>query len=199
MVLRISGKNVDIGQALRARIDETVTSAVHKYFNGGFSGQVTVSKSGRGFETECAVHLDTGIVFEAQGADQDANRSFDQAGERLEKRLRRYKRRLKDYKAGRADTDGDGGGASYILAAPSEEEIDEDYAPAIIAETRLDVPTLSVSAAVQQLDRTDSAVVIFRNATHGHVNVVFRRNDGNFGWLDPALADEVAGNARQGR
>ena len=201
MVLRISGKNVDIGQALRSRIDETVTAAIRKYFNGGFSGQVTVSRSGRGFETECAIHLDTGIVFEAQGADQDANRSFDQAGERLDKRLRRYKRRLKDYKSGRAEPgiDGDGAGASYILAAPSDDEIEEDYAPAIIAETRLDVPTFSVSSAVEALDRTDSPVVIFRNTTHGRVNVVFRRQDGNFGWLDPALADSVAGNDRQGR
>lgn len=200
MVLRISGRNVDIGQALRTRIDETVTAAIRKYFNGGFSGQVTVARSGRGFETECAIHLDTGIVFEAQGADADANRSFDQAGDRLEKRLRRYKRRLKDYKAGRHEMSRDAaGGAAYILAAPSDEEIDEDYAPAIIAETRLDVPTLSVSAAVEQLDRTDSPVVIFRNTTHGRVNVVFRRKDGNFGWLDPALAEAVAGAIRQSR
>jgi ribosomal subunit interface protein len=97
MVLRISGKNIDIGQALRTRIDETVQATVTKYFDRGYSGQVTVTKEGRGFETDLALHLDTGIVLEVHGSDADAHLSFDQAAERLEKRLRRYKRRLKDH------------------------------------------------------------------------------------------------------
>ncbi len=97
MVLRISGKNVDIGQALRSRIDETVSTIVQKYFDRGSSGHVTVSRSGSAFETEVALHLDTGIVFEASGSDTDAYVSFDQAAERLDKQLRRYKRRLKDH------------------------------------------------------------------------------------------------------
>ena len=187
MVLRISGKNVDIGQALRSRIDETISAAVRKYFNGGYSGQITVSKSGRGFETDCALHLDTGIVFEARGSAMDAHQSFDQAAERLDKRLRRYKRRLKDHKKTPSE---EGSVASYVLAAPADEdEIGEDYAPAIIAETRLDIPTISVSTAVMQLDRTEAAVVVFRNPAHGGVNVVYRRPDGHFGWVDPALTD----------
>ena len=115
--------------------------------------------------------------------------SFDQAADRLEKRLRRYKRRLRDHKRTvrpRPDADG----SAYVLAAPpDEDEIGEDYAPAIIAETRLDIPTISVSTAVMQLDRTDAPVVIFRNPSHGGVNVVYRRADGHFGWVDPALAD----------
>ena len=98
MVLKISGKSVDIGQALRTRIDTTISGAVGKFFDGGFSGHVTLSKTGRTFQTECTIHLDTGIVFEASGNDGDANASFDKAAERLEKRLRRYKRRLKDHK-----------------------------------------------------------------------------------------------------
>ena len=97
MVVRIAGKNLDIGQALRTRIDETVTDTVEKYFDRGYSGQVTVSKSGSTFETELALHLDSGVVLEVHGADQDAPLSFDQAAERLAKRLRRYKRRLKDH------------------------------------------------------------------------------------------------------
>lgn len=97
MVLRIAGKNLDIGQALRTRIDETVTVTVQKYFDRGYSGQVTVSKSGHVFETELALHLDSGAVFEVHGEDADANLSFDQAAERLAKQLRRYKRRLKDH------------------------------------------------------------------------------------------------------
>lgn len=197
MVLKISGKNVDIGQALRTRIDATVTDAVKKYFNGGYSGHVTVTKGGRGFETECALHLDSGMIFEARGSAGDAHASFDQAAERLEKRLRRYKRRLKDHKKGSAAGDGmmlSDDASAFVLAAPDEdEEIGEDYAPAIVAETRTPILTLSVSAAVMELDRTEVPVVVFRNSSHGAVNVVFRRPDGHFGWIDPVLneADKI--------
>ena len=97
MSLKIAGKNLDIGQALRTRIDETVTSTVQKYFDRGFSGQVTVSKSGHTFETDVTLHIDAGAVFEVNGSDANANLSFDQAAERLAKQLRRYKRRLKDH------------------------------------------------------------------------------------------------------
>jgi ribosomal subunit interface protein len=97
MVLRIAGKNVDIGQALRSRIDATVTGTVRKYFDRGYSGQVAVSKNGRIFETDLVLHIDTGKVFEARGSDADAYTSFEQAAERLDKQLRRYKRRLKEH------------------------------------------------------------------------------------------------------
>jgi ribosomal subunit interface protein len=191
MVLKISGKNVDIGQALRTRIDATVTDAVKKYFSGGYSGHITVTKGGRGFETECALHLDTGMVFEARGSAADAHASFDQAAERLEKRLRRYKRRLKDHKKNFGSADDiplPGDATAFVLEAPDEdEEIGEDYAPAIVAETKTPIRTLSVSAAVMELDRTDVPVVVFRNSKHGAVNVVFRRPDGHFGWIDPVL------------
>jgi ribosomal subunit interface protein len=97
MALRISGTNIDIGEALRQRIDRTVSETVQKYFDRGYSGQVTVSRNGRVFETGLALHLDTGIVLEAHGSDADAHLSFDQAAERLDKQLRRYTRRLKDH------------------------------------------------------------------------------------------------------
>ena len=97
MSLKIAGKNFDIGQALRSRIDETVNGTVQKYFDRGFSGHVIVSKSGHVFETDLSLHLDSGTMVEATGTDADANVSFDQAAERLAKQLRRYKRRLKDH------------------------------------------------------------------------------------------------------
>ena len=97
MVVRIAGKNVDIGEALRSRIDATVTGTVRKYFDRGYSGQVAVSKNGRIFETDLVLHLDTGRIFEARGSDPDAYMSFEQAAERLGKQIRRYKRRLKDH------------------------------------------------------------------------------------------------------
>ena len=191
MALKISGKNVDIGQALRSRIDQTITDAVQKFFDGGFSGNVTVMRNGRIFRTECSVHLDSGMVLEATGNDDDANASFDQALERLQKRLRRYKRRLKDrsrVQSARMITPA----AAFVLTPPPEDdELTEDYAPAIVAETTAEVRTLSVSAAVMELDMTDAPVVVFRNSSHGGINVVYRRPDGHFGWIDPALLEDA--------
>ena len=103
MPFRVSGKNIDIGEALRARINQRVAEATGKYFDGGFSGHVTIGKEGFGFRTECAIHLDSGITLEAQALAADAYASADQAAMRIEKRLRRYKRRLKDHQAARAD------------------------------------------------------------------------------------------------
>src|SRR5437588_320175 len=99
MTFRISGKNIDVGEALRARIQARVSDATSKYFDGGYSGHVTIGKEGFGFRTECVIHLDSGIVLEADAVDADAYASADQAAERMEKRLRRYKRRLKDHQA----------------------------------------------------------------------------------------------------
>jgi len=97
MGLRISGKSVDIGDAFRAHVETRVGEAVAKYFDGGFSGHVTVEREGSGFATDCAIHLDTGIVLQAEGRAQEVRESFDVAAERIEKRLRRYKRRLKEH------------------------------------------------------------------------------------------------------
>ncbi len=196
MALRISGKNVDIGQALRSRIDQTIADAVQKFFDGGYSGNVTVTRNGRIFRTECSVHLDSGMLIEATGNDNDANASFDQSLERLQKRLRRYKRRLKDRSRVQSAkmitlaTD-------FVLAPPPEDdELAEDYAPAIVAETKAEVRTLSVSGAVIELDLTDAPVVVFRNSSHGGINVVFRRPDGHFGWIDPALLEDAQTTAK---
>ena len=194
MALKISGKNVDIGQALRSRIDQTIAEAVQKYFDGGYYGNVTVTRNGRIFRTECSVHLDSGIVIEASGNDDDANASFDQALERLQKRLRRYNRRLKDRSRVQSAKMITPAAAFVLTPPPEDDELAEDYAPAIVAETKAEVRTLSVSAAVMELDMTDAPVVVFRNSSHGGLNVVYRRPDGHFGWIDPALLEgaEVA-------
>jgi ribosomal subunit interface protein len=97
MALRISGKNVDIGDAFRTHVEGRVSDAVDKYFDGGFTGHVILEREGSGFKTDCAIHLDTGVVLQAEGRAQDAHASFDRAAEHFEKRLRRYKRRLKEH------------------------------------------------------------------------------------------------------
>src|SRR5205807_3912277 len=131
MPFRVSGKNIDIGEALRVRVNERVVEATSKYFDGGFSGHVTIGKEGFGFRTECVVHLDSGIVLEADALAADAYASADQAAIRLEKRLRRYKRRLKEHPAPRHDGGGELAATSYIIATPEHDTDDEatEFAP----------------------------------------------------------------------
>ena len=191
MTLRISGKHMDIGDAFRTRIGDRLNEAVDKYFDGNFSGTVVVSKNGSRFSTDCVVHLDTGVVFQAAGQAHEPDVSFAEAAERIEKRLRRYKRRLKDHKA--SSTEHRDMAYSVMAAIPEEEEeLPEDFSPAIIAETTLKVGTLSVAGAVMELDRQDSPVVVFRNAKSGDLNLVFRCADGNYGWVDPSTYAERA-------
>jgi putative sigma-54 modulation protein len=185
MPFRVSGRNLDIGEALRTRVNARVAEALVKYFDGGYSGHVTVGKDGFGFRTECAIHLDSGITLHTEGMAADAYSSADQAALRIEKRLRRYKRRLKDRSASQ---NGSGAGApSYVIAAPdieSEEEI-TDFNPVIIAESTTTLERMSVSDAVMELDMTGATVIVFRHAVSGRVNMVYRRRDGNIGWVDP--------------
>jgi ribosome hibernation promoting factor len=186
MSLRVSGKNLDIGDAFRDQVGSRIGEAVGKYFDGGFTGHVTLEREGSGFKTDCAIHLDTGIVLQAEGRAQDAHASFDRAAERIEKRLRRYKRRLKEHHpARRGETIP---AARYIIAAPDEDaEIEPDYSPTIIAEESTDLETMTVGGAVLAMDLADAPVLVFRHAGHGGINVVYRRSDGHIGWIDPAL------------
>ena len=190
MTFRVSGKNIEVGEALRERISARVLESLEKYFDGGFSGHVTVGKEAFGFHTECVVHLDSGIMLRSDSLAADAYLSADQAAEKLEKRLRRYHRKLKDYHGngrgnGRAADDIDA--PSYVIAAP-EHENDEDMAaftPVVIAESTTALKRLSVSAAVMELDMTGVHVLVFRHGSHGRINLVYRRADGNVGWIDP--------------
>lgn len=183
MPFRVSGKNLDLGEALRERISETM----NKYFDGGYSGHVTLARDGFGFRTECAIHLDSKITLHAEGAAADAYASADQAASRIEKRLRRYHRRLKDHRAARSDSAAAIDAASYIIAAPEHDEdvAVDGFTPVIIAESTTTLKQLSVSGAVTELDLTGAPVLVFRHAAHGGINVVYRRPDGHFGWIDP--------------
>jgi ribosomal subunit interface protein len=187
MPFRVSGKNIDVGEALRTRINARIAEATAKYFDGGYSGHVTVGKEGFGFRTECVIHLDSGIVLEADALAADAYASADHAAERIEKRLRRYKRRLKDRHAARANGASVVNAPSYVIEAPALDDEDEvsAFSPVIVAESTTALKQLSVSEAVLELDLTGAPMVIFRHASHGRVNVVYRRPDGNVGWIDP--------------
>jgi ribosomal subunit interface protein len=187
MSFRVSGKNLDVGDALRERVSDRIAEAMSKYFDGGYSGHATLERDGSGFRTECAVHLDSKITLQAEGTAVDAYASAHQAALRIEKRLRRYHRRLKEHRPERLDGRTETIAASYIIAAPEEEsETDADgFTPVIIAESTTALRQLSVSEAVSELDMTGAPVVVFRHAAHGGFNVVYRRADGHFGWIDP--------------
>jgi ribosomal subunit interface protein len=189
MLFRVSGKQIDIGEALRTRVSDRVAEVMAKFFGGGYSGHATVGKEGFGFRTECVVHLDSGITLHVDGMAADAYASADQAAMRIEKRLRRYKERLKGHapRANGAAANSDFDAQSYVIAAP-DHDIDEDitdFNPVIIAETTTTLRRLSVSEAVLELDMTGAPVLMFRHAVHGRLNIVYRRADGNVGWLDP--------------
>lgn len=191
MSLRITGKHMDIGDAFRSRIDGRIREAVEKYFDGGFSGHVTVIKSGSRFSSDCVIHLDTGMTLQAAGDAQDPTPSFDAAAERLEKRLRRYKRKLKSHNNG----DGAAVNIAYTVMAgmPEEEEVPEDFSPAVVAESTMSLRRMSVASAVIELDTKESPVFVFRNAGTDQVNIVYRRPDGNIGWIDPSTAESAQG------
>ena len=190
MTLRISGKSISVGDALRGRVSERTEEVLRKYFDGNYSGNITLSKDGFGFRTDCALHLDSGITLEADSNATDAYASADQALLMIEKRLRRYKSRLKDRSARKtyaeavalAELDA----PSYVIEAPAEgdEEV-TGYSPVIIAEATTSLKRLSVSEAVMELDLTGAACLVFQHGSSGRVNIIYRRADGNVGWVDP--------------
>jgi ribosomal subunit interface protein len=193
MALRISGKNVDVGDALRTHVTDRIEDALSKYFPGGYTGHVTLSREGTGFKSECTLHLDTGIVLQVSAQAQEPRPSFDLAADKIEKRLRRYKRKLKDHHINNGPGREAFEAASYVLASPEdEEEVPADFNPLVIAETSAKVKTMTVGMAVMELDLSEAPVVMFKNAANGGVNVVYRRPDGNIGWIDPALVTSEA-------
>lgn len=188
MPLRISGKNVDIGQALREHIEARVKESLGKYFDGGYTGHVVVEREGSGYAVECSLHLDTGTALQTSGSAHEIYAAADRAADRLGTRLRRYKRKLKKYHGNNGVESPAMDVPAYVLAAPAEEEeVPEDYAPLVVAETTQTIRTATVGRAVMDLDLSGAPVVVFRNAGSGAINVVYRRSDGNIGWIDPAL------------
>lgn len=190
MSLRISGKNLDVGEALRGQAETRVAAALGKYYEGGYQGHVTVGKDGTAFKTDGVLHLSSGITLEASATAHDPYASLDKMAERIEKRLRRYKRRLKDRAAAANGREPALEIPSYVIAAPDEdiEEHEADHAgenPVIVAESTKSLHQMTVSDAVAELDLTGAPVVIFRHAGNGRMNVVYRRRDGNIGWIDP--------------
>ncbi|WP_272002523.1 ribosome hibernation-promoting factor, HPF/YfiA family [Roseovarius sp. ZX-A-9] len=187
MRYQITGKQIDIGEALQTHVKGELGSAVAKYAERPTDAQVVFSKSANEFVCEATVHLSTGLTAQAKGRAHEIYESFEQCREKMEKQLRRYKRRLKDHYKDRTEPVELFGGSSYILAseAEGEESEPESLQPVIIAEIEARIPSLSVGEAVMQMELAGAPVLVFRNEAKNGINVVYRRDDGNIGWIDP--------------
>lgn len=186
----VKGKQIDVGDALRKHIETNLEDGVAKYFDNAIDAQVTISRKNHNFHTDCSVHIGAGIDVAASGEHTDAYASFDAALERIEKQLRRYKRRLKShhgkerYQAKMALA-----AQSYVLAPEPEdereEEVQDEWQPIIIAESTAEIPDCTVGEAVMRMDLANLPAMMFHNSKTKALNVVYRRADGNIGWIDP--------------
>lgn len=186
MSIQVSGKQIDVGEALTENVETRLGEIVGKYAVTLVSAQVTFSRDRHMFVSDLTAHLSTGLTGKAQGRAGDVYDCFEAALEKLDKQMRRYKRRLKDHHKDRQDP-------IEVMAAPSyvidraEEQADEpdSLQPVIIAEMETPVKSLSVGEAVMQMELDSAPFLVFRNLSHGGVNVVYQREDGNVGWIDP--------------
>ncbi|MDX5361274.1 MAG: ribosome-associated translation inhibitor RaiA [Alphaproteobacteria bacterium] len=190
MHLQITGKQIDIGDALKVHAEDRLDEAVGKYFSRPTEVAVTFNREGSGFRCDLQIHLPSGMTGHAHAVAQEIYLSFDDALERLEKQLRRYKRRLKDHHKDREGSIPFIEAASYVISTPVEDEEasesePETLDPVIVAETTTDIREFTVGEAVMQLELSSSPAMLFRNSAHGGLNMVYRRPDGNIGWVDP--------------
>lgn len=189
MQIKVTGKNLDIGEALRSHVEERLNQFSQKYFDGTVHAHVTVEKQRSSFQTDCSLHLATGLVLQAHGSAHEAHPSFDAAAQHLEKQLKRYKQRLKDHHKERREPVRHEEAATYVIQAGHDEAVEPgDLNPVVIAESITRVPELSVGEAVMQLEISSVPFVLFRNSKGGQTSVVYRRSDGNIGWVDPRPA-----------
>ena len=186
MNISVKGIHVDVGDALRGHAEENLNSSVKKYFENALNSTVSFSKKGHAFHADISVHAGRGMVMQGGASADDAYAAFDGALDRISKQLRRYKSRLQDHhKHGPSEEELIR--AQYAIMAPEhgDDELPEEGAPAIVAEMPHEIATLTVGEAVMRMDLADAPVVMFRNRAHGGFNVVYRRADGNVGWIDP--------------
>lgn len=196
MAIQVTGKNIDLGAALRSYVSDKIEKAFERYGRHGVSANIFVEKEHGQFNTTCTVHLASGLSLQARGTAGEAHASVDEAVERLEKRLRRYTRRLKDHhQASSAKPSAAFSAIDYVIRQSESDDAEESEtapAPTIVAETTTEIHELSVGDAVMRMDLAERSFLIFKNASHGRLNVVYRRDDGHIGWVDPGgiAADE---------
>ncbi len=199
MQLTVTGRGVEVGSALSSHVDASLGGILSKYFRTAIEAHAVFSREAHSAHADLAIHVGRGIIVNSTASASDFYAAFDIAADRLAKRLRRHKRRLRDYHAKPRSGAGEPEWAqSYVLAAllDSDDDVGDDAGaevvygtdvPVVIAEMSTEVPNLTVSEAVMQMDLADTPVLLFRNRSHGSLNLVYRRDDGNIGWIDPTL------------
>jgi len=186
MHVLITGKQIDIGGTLRSHVEDRLASGVAKYFDRAIEAHVVFSREGPLYRADCSTHVGSGITVQSHAEADEIYASFDLAADRIEKRLRRYKRRLRNHHKISPLESIDA--QAYVIAAEEEHEQGEEpehLHPVIVAETTTDISLLTVGEAVMRMDLAELTVMMFRNRAHGGLNVVYRRADGNIGWIDP--------------
>jgi ribosomal subunit interface protein len=186
MNLIVKGQQIDVGDALREHVRASLDGVFDKYFGDAIDATVTFSRDAHLYRASVNARVGRGIVAQSEATADQPYAAFDQAGERLAKRLRRHKRRLRDHHKISDETQSAG---LYVLAPEAaeagSESVKPDGRPTVIAEMKTEIATLTVSEAVTRLDRVEGAAMLFVNRAHGGLNMVYRRPDGNVGWVDP--------------
>ncbi|MGB2075226.1 MAG: ribosome hibernation-promoting factor, HPF/YfiA family [Henriciella sp.] len=194
MTIEIAGRHMDVGETLTSRVADGLNTAIEKYFDRGFNGNVTIEKLGHEIIVDCSVHLPSGITLQSTGRAGEPYAALQIALDKIEKRVRRYHRRLKNHHKqtpmpSEAVTD-------FVIRSDEDTEpseaADSDDAPLIIAETAAQMKTMSVSEAVMQMELSEMPAVLFRNAKHKGLNMVYRRADGHIGWVDPETPSKTS-------
>ncbi|PTW43801.1 MULTISPECIES: ribosome hibernation-promoting factor, HPF/YfiA family [Rhodovulum] len=185
MLYQISGKQIDIGEALQTHVKDELSAAVSKYADRPTDANVVFSRNAHQYVCEATVHLSTGLTAQASAHATEIYAAFDSCCDKMEKQLRRHKRRLKDHHRDRSEPVELSGGSAYILAATDENDESDDLQPMIIAEMETQIPSISVGEAVMQMELKGAALLVFRNEKTGNINVVYAREDGNVGWIEP--------------
>ena len=187
MRYQITGKQIDVGAALQTHVENELGGIVEKYAERPTDANIVFSKSAHEYVCEATVHLSTGLTAQAKAHATEIYAAFDSCADKMEKQLRRYKRRLKDHHKDRTEPVELFGASSYILASEevSDDSEPDSLQPIIVAEMQTQIPSLSVGEAVMQMELAGAPVLVFRNEGKDGVNVVYRRDDGNIGWIDP--------------
>lgn len=192
MLIRVNGKQIDVGQSLTNHVEAQLSDIVHKYAEKPVEAAVTFSKDRYEFVADISVHLSTGLTSKSHAKSGEIYGAFDASLDKMETQLRRYKRRLKDHHKERTKPVEFVDAPAYIIDAGKnieQEEEPDSLQPVIVAEMATQVKSLSVGEAVMQMELDGAPVIVFRNNSHGGVNVVYQREDGNIGWIDPKTID----------
>ena len=188
MDIQVNGKQMDVGEALRTHVQQHLEDLTTKYFEQALDANVVMTKEGHRFRSDITVHAGRGVTVQATAETGDAHSAYEAAADRIGKQLRRWKRRLTDYRSKGSEAEAVFPAQAYILAAPEdegEEAFPEADSPVVVADMPTEIPTCTVSHAVMRMDLADLPAMMFHNSAHGRLNVVYRRPDGNIGWIDP--------------